>query len=178
MTHSPPRHRQSIRLQGYDYSQAGAYFLTICTHGRQCILGSINDDTVNLSRFGGIVEAEWLRTPRLRPNVELDEYVVMPNHLHAVLVIIDDLRSPSRGFTSPSRTIGASVRGFKGAVTKRLVGSGWPKSKPVWQRGYWDHIIRNEQDLNGIRRYIQDNPRRWSEDRENPEYGPPRPRRE
>jgi REP element-mobilizing transposase RayT len=123
-------HRRSIRLRDYDYSQGGAYFVTICARHRACLFGDVIGDGVELTTLGCIVEDEWLRTPAIRPQVTLDAYVIMPNHFHAVLFIDGDRAHPVRAYCntplhkntpadhvpslrSPSQTIGAIVRGFK-----------------------------------------------------------------
>jgi putative transposase len=181
--HDPDRHhRRSVRLQGYDYSQAGAYFVTICTWGRECLLGQVVDGTMRVNACGQIVEEEWLRTPDICPQVELDAYVVMPNHFHAVLVIVvgaycnTPLRDLSQtpqieaippSFQSPSQTVGAIVRGFKSAVTKRINLLRQTPGRPVWQRNYYEHVIRDAADCVSIRHYIEGNPALWLVDREN-----------
>lgn len=160
MAYDPMRHRRrSQRLRGYDYAQAGAYFLTIVTRNRRRLLGQIAGGAVELSPIGQIVAEEWERTPAIRPNVELDTYVVMPDHMHMILVI--SWRSelappPPAGFQPASQTVGAIVRGFKGSVTSRA-------GEPIWQRDYHDRVIRSEASLNRIRRYIERNPLRADE---------------
>jgi putative transposase len=177
-------HRRSIRLQGYDYRQIGAYFVTICTLHRICLFGDVVDGEMRLNALGRMVETEWLQTPSIRPNVELDAFVVMPNHFHAIVVIVDDYRAVNRGgvlqygrmqyaptFWSPSQTIGAIIRGFKSAITKHINDLRDTPGVPVWQRNYYEHIIRNEEDLNRARDYIANNPTQWMEDETNPVYG-------
>jgi putative transposase len=181
-------HRSSIRLPGYNYAQAGEYFVTVTTHDRECVLGAIENEEVELSDIGKIVKEEWLRTPIVRPNVELDEFVIMPNHIHGILVIRDERKgaevpvganchSPlrenrsSRGktpFRSPSKTVGAIVRGFKSAATKRANELRDTPGKSLWQRDYFEHIVRDEKDLERIREYICLNPTRWPIDEEYP----------
>lgn len=180
-------HRRSIRLGGYDYAHAGEYFLTVCTYGHECILAAIENEEVTVTEIGKIVKEEWLRTPAVRPNVQLDEFIVMPNHLHGIVIIKNDIfvgangNSPQRGkridmdppprktpFRSPSGTIGAIVRGFKSAATKRVNELQDTPGKPLWQRDYYEHIVRDERDLERIREYIRLNPTRWPVDEENP----------
>jgi REP element-mobilizing transposase RayT len=158
---SPTHQRRSLRLRDYDYASAGAYYVTICTAVRLAVFGQVVGGVMHLSQEGAIAEQEWLRTPLLRPNVELDAFVVMPDHMHMIAVIATHapLASTPGSFQSPSQTIGAIVRGFKGAVTKQI---GWP----VWQRNYYDHIVRSDRDLERIRRYIAENPARWCNDNE------------
>lgn len=171
-------HRRSTRLQNYDYSLAGAYFVTICTHNRLPFLGSMVDGEMRLSAVGRIVEEEWLRTASLRPFVVLDAYVLMPNHLHGILLFdgtgqphsLDQNpaathpRAPLRP-PAPSQNLGAIMRGFKSTTTSRCRRLAGDPSSILWQRNYYDHVIRSEEILNRIRAYIADNPRRWGEDR-------------
>ena len=160
MSYDPNRHhRRSIRLQGYDYAQAGAYFITLCAQGRAHLFGRVMGGAVELSDIGQIVAEEWERTPAVRSNVELDAYVVMPDHMHGILVIThrdDEADAPpaTSALRSPKRTIGAIVRGFKAAVVRRA-------GRPIWQRDYYEHIIRSEAALDRIRKYIIANPDRW-----------------
>jgi putative transposase len=174
------RHRRSIRLQGFDYSQTGAYFVTICTRERTCIFGEVIDAEMRLNNAGEVVDQCWLAIPKHFPDVDLDAYVVMPNHVHGILVITDgpvgakDFSPLHNNKTTTRRlkgtlsgTIGSIVRGFKIGVTKRLRDA--THNDTVWQRSYYEHIIRHEESLNRIRQYILHNPARWSSDRENPE---------
>ncbi len=193
-------HRRSIRLKGYDYSQAGLYFITICCYNRKHLFGSIVDGQMILNVFGQVAYKEWLKTPELRPNVELGEFVIMPNHLHGIIKLspTDDtiplsntskgdiiplsntskgdtipLNNTSKGelhsphtppsqFRSPSNTIGAIVRGYKSAVTKQL--NSMEIGCVVWQRNYYENIIRSEESYLNISNYILKNPAKWKED--------------
>ena len=120
-----------------------------------------------------IVEKEWLNTMHIRQNIFLDEFVVMPNHLHGIIVITHHVgaycNTPLQNqFKSPSKTIGAIIRGFKSSTTKQInLVRNIPRA-PIWQRNYYDHIIRDEDKLNKIKKYIRNNPLKWSLDRENP----------
>lgn len=171
----PVRNRRSVRLRGYDYSQAGAYFITICAQKRHCLFGRITEGEMVLNDAGRMVADCWLQIPHYFPNVELDEWVVMPNHIHGIVVIVrannhspvqlNNDSPPPANPPNPSgtaRTIGSMVRGFKIGVTT------WYRQRSVpskiWQRNYWDHIIRNESELNRIRQYILDNPMQWERD--------------
>ena len=167
-------HRRSIRLQEYDYSRAGVYFVTIGTHNRDCLLGDIVKGAIRLNDSGRIVVDEWNHTPALRTNILLDEFVVMPNHIHGIVMIAKSRRgvlqyapTNSTPLQSPSQTIGAIVRGFKSAVTKQINELHNTPGSKFWQRNYWEHIIRNESELNRIRAYIQNNPAKWEMDRLN-----------
>jgi len=175
--YDPQRHhRHSIRLQGYDYTQSGAYFVTICTHGRALLFGNVVGGEMRLNDAGRMVRDEWFKTAQLRPYVVLyeDEFVVMPNHIHGI-VWIDNVgarrrRAPTmEQFGKPvPGSIPTIVRSFKSAVTRRInQWRGTPGAR-VWQRNYYEHIIRTERALNAIRRYIIENPLRWHLDRYNP----------
>ena len=176
--------RRSIRLPGYDYTQSGVYFITIGTQNRECLFGDIKNGALQLNDEGIIVEEKWKETPILRPNVVLDEFVVMPNHFHGIVVIAEPGRGvlqyaptneheqPTRSNTtelrSPSQTIGAIIRGFKSATAKRINElRGTPGAK-IWQRNYYEHIIRNDDELHFIREYTVNNPQLWALDSENP----------
>jgi len=179
---SAPRNRRSIRLQGYDYSQAGAYFVTICTHNKACVFGDVVDGEMRLNEYGAIVKDEWLRTDTLRENVVIDEYIIMPNHIHGIVIIMGDGRGTlQRASTGPirathrvaptargliSNSIGAIIGQFKSIVTKDVRKMGFRYFK--WQRNYYEHVIRNEDKLNRTREYVLNNPLQWQFDRENP----------
>jgi putative transposase len=179
MNHNPERHhRWSIRLQGYDYSQAGAYFVTMCAWERECLFGAVTaEGNLQLNECGQIVDEEWLRTPEIRPQVALDAYVIMPNHFHALLVIVGTVgaycntplqKTDSPRLQSPSQTVGAIVRGFKSAATKQINLLRQTPGIPVWQRNYYERVIRDEAELNSTRQYIASNPTRWADDQDNP----------
>lgn len=169
MSYDPNRHhRRSIRLPGYDYARVGAYFITICTHGRARLFGQVARGAMVLSELGQIAEDEWRRAPALRPNVALDAFVVMPDHMHAVVVIerqTSDCAGRPTAFHSPSQTVGAIVRGYKAAVTRRINDARGVAPSPLWLRNYYEHIVRDDADLDRIRRYIANNPARWEERR-------------
>ena len=171
-------HRRSIRLKNYDYTQAGAYYITIVTYQRDPLFGRIVNEEMQLSDHGRIADECWRAIPEHFPNRELDAYVIMPNHIHGILVIhgigMATNPSPSAGarHASPLRphgvepgSVGAIVGSFKSAVTKRIGRE--IKSTSIWQRNYYEHVIRDERDLNRIREYIQSNPANWEGDREN-----------
>jgi REP element-mobilizing transposase RayT len=176
--------RRSIRLKGYDYSQAGAYFITVCTQGRACLFGDVVGEEMRLNDAGRVVQAIWDALPGHFPFVELDEFVVMPNHVHGVVWIADAERRgvacnapTNRRNASVSRmaeispksgSLAAIIRSFKSAATKRINEWRDAPGAPVWQRNYYEHIIRDEESLDRIRQYIIDNPAQWAMDRENP----------
>ena len=197
----PKRHRRrSIRLKGYDYRQPGAYFVTICTYQRELLF----EDPV----LRHAAESRWQRIPRHFPHVQLDTWVVMPNHIHGILVFAEDAR---RGEASPATdskakphpanaaspldettsgdasplprptggvspgSLGAVVGNFKAVTARRINDLRRTPGIPVWQRNYYEHIVRNERTLNAIRQYITDNPARWGCDRYNPAAAGPDP---
>ncbi len=171
--------RRSIRLKGYDYSQTGLYFITICCDNKICHFGKIVDNEMFLNDYGNIAFEEWAKTPSLRPQVELDVFIVMPNHIHAILKINDNPRrgvlhtpyitiddKPRESNTpprSPSQTLGAIVRGYKSSVTKQLGLMGF-KGK-LWQGNYYEHIIRNEPSYQTLAEYVINNPLKWTDDK-------------
>lgn len=163
--------RRSYRAREFDYSHPGGYFLTICTREHMSVFGHVCDDQVVLNFAGDIVAEEWQRTSQIWPEVTLDAFVVMPNHLHCILVIeFDGSKSYSVGsqprFVSPSKSVGSMVRGFKAASTRRIRELTGDRNRIVWQRNYYDHIIRDERDLDRIRAYIANNPSNWRWDEE------------
>jgi REP element-mobilizing transposase RayT len=167
----------------HDYAQPGAYFITIVTADRRCVFGDVADDTVKLSSAGVIAQDELLRTAELRAGIALDAYVVMPNHVHAILWLLDGALQPAeqgtarraptepvhRRFGKPaSRSLSTVVGAYKSAVTRRIRSELEKPALAVWQRGYHEHIIRSEKALANICQYVAENPRRWCEDPENP----------
>jgi REP element-mobilizing transposase RayT len=173
-------HRRSLRLKDYDYSQAGAYFITICTHKKESIFGEIRNREMILNRFGEITKNEWLKAAILRRNVELDEFVVMPNHFHGIIIIEESNDVGATRRVAPTKesvtcthtlkpnTIGSIIGQFKSVVTKEIRKKRFTHFR--WQRNYYEHIIRNENDLNEVREYIVNNPLKWELDKDNPEY--------
>lgn len=175
-------HRRSIRLPGYDYSQNGAYFITICTQNRECILGEIEDDAMRLSDAGQIAADSWEWLARQYDHVVLDEWEITPNHLHAIIVIIDGGRGGSQeggsqeggSRTAPTgrrKPLGGLIGAYKTVSTKRFNELVHTPGARIWQRNYYEHILRNDDELNRIRQYIIENPARWGTDRENPKVG-------
>ena len=228
---APHRDRRSIRLSGYDYTQPAAYFVTICTFQRQPILGHIVDGHMHLSQAGRIASQYWQRLPRHFPNVRLDAWVIMPNHVHAILGIVpapDDHRSTVEATHSPpddhrdtvgathspsdlpednqpdpaahslsssipggnasptsaramnpgppSRSLGAIIGSYKSTTARRINQVAGAPGQPVWQRNYYEHIVRSQHALHAIRDYILTNPLRWHLDRLNPDAAGPDPR--
>lgn len=146
--------RKPNRLKNYDYSQNGVYFITVCVKNRNPILSYIpvGANCVRLSKIGKVVEEEINNISKIYANVTVENYVIMPNHIH-LLVFIDRFS----GRTQFAPTISRIIKQFKGVITKRL-------SKSIWQKGFYDHIIRDEYDFQIRWQYIEDNPYRWCED--------------
>ncbi|MFA4941840.1 MAG: hypothetical protein WC582_04610 [Patescibacteria group bacterium] len=182
----------SPRLKGYDYAQAGYYFITICAKGRICWFGEIKNGEMAKSEIGEIAEKCWLEIPSHFPFVRLEEFIIMPNHIHGIIVIDDDCRDAKscvstfnptnvgdakscvstmwtkykNKFGPQSRNLSSIIRGFKIGVKNF---SNQSKIDFLWQNRFYDHIVRNENELNKIRQYIVDNPLKWELDRNNPE---------
>jgi putative transposase len=171
-------HRRSIRLKEYDYSQPGEYFVTICTYNHECTLGEIINGEMRLNEIGKIVEEEWLRTAIIRPDIQLDLYVIMPNHIHGIIVLNECRGTLQRAptverFGKPtSNSIPTIVRLFKSATTKRINEIRGTPRMPFWQRNYYDHVIRNDKELNNIRDYILNNVLQWAVEKDDPDKIP------
>ena len=178
--------RKSIRLKGYDYSAPGGYFVTICTYKHECLFGDIVNEKMVLNGLGKIVMEEWCRSESIRAEIRLDSFIVMPNHFHGIVWIVethghkdgDDIveaigRSPLQRPNGPRpRSLSSMIAGFKSVCKIRINQIRNTPGEPVWQRGYYDHIIRNEEALNRIREYIQFNPQKWNLDRYYKEWIP------
>lgn len=173
-------HRRSVRLAGYDYAAAGAYFVTMCTTGRAPLFGEVVDDSMRLHALGEVAWAVWCEIPDHFPHVDVDAFVVMLNHVHGIIVIGATPDQVGATHASPLPTdptrprgpapgsLGAVVGSFKAATTKRINLMRQTPGAAVWQRSYHEHIIRDENGLARIRRYIDDNPLHWATDRDNP----------
>lgn len=172
MIYDPTKHhRRSICLKGYDYSQPGAYFITLVTQDRACLFGEIVDGEMRLNDLGAIVAWTWQDLPNHVRNVVLDAFIVMPNHVHGIIVLTDDPGVVGAGSEpAPTRcyALPEIIRQFKTFSARRINALRGTPGVPVWQRNYYEHIIRNEQSLHRIRLYIDRNPARWSLDREKP----------
>jgi len=170
----PAPRRRPLRLPGFDYSGEGVYFVTICTRNRECLFGDVVNGKMCLSNVGRVVQTDWDRLSDRFPTIELDAFVVMPNHVHGILLVGAALALPvgSAASSAPTRsastTLGSVVRAFKSisaiTVNRPLSRSG----QSLWQRSYYEHVIRTEESLSRIREYIATNPLRWQLDRENP----------
>jgi REP element-mobilizing transposase RayT len=190
-------HRKSIRIKEYDYSKNGMYFITICTQNRKCILSEIIGETSSnvvgaglvparvsqnpemamsdivgahdcaqpkliLSHIGRITQKELINTEKINENITIDEYIIMPNHIHMIINIDEDKQGAQSCAPTKKKAIGNIIRGIKSAISKQIGYS-------IWQRNYYEHIIRNEKELYKIIEYIQYNPINWTSD---PNYMP------
>jgi REP element-mobilizing transposase RayT len=156
-------HRRSIRLKNYDYSSEGLYFITICIKNRLFLLGNVEDETMYPNEAGKMVEIEWLDLKKRFSNIELHEYVIMPNHFHGILEIV----------SQNQKTVGDILDAFKSITTVAYIQGvkekGWtPFINKFWQRNYYEHIIRNETSYLYIADYIISNPKTWTDDKFNP----------
>jgi len=189
--------RRQIRLKKYDYSDAGWYFVTICTQNRECLFRDIINNQMNLNIFGEIIKRYWLEIPNHFKNVELDEFVIMPNHIHGIIIIRRNTNKfvgndprvvplnktvlnntkvghdgPTLRNTRQQQLLFLIIQWFK-TITTNIYIKGVKNNqfsrfnKRIWQKSFYDHIIRNEYDLNRIHQYIRDNPINWNEDRNN-----------
>ncbi len=178
MNYDPKKHhRSSIRLQGYDYRQAGFYYVTICCYQRQCLFGEIVNGVMQPNLMGETVVAVWNRLTQHFPFIELDAFVLMPNHVHGIIVIQErqinlgveesQVNNASLPRGTQSGSLGAIIQNFK-SVSKRRINRFAQNKLTIWQRGYHEEIIRNEKAYENIRKYILENPLKWEEDAENP----------
>jgi REP element-mobilizing transposase RayT len=170
-------HRRSIRLKGYDYSSEGAYFVTIVTYHRDLLFGRIMNGEMSLNSLGKIADECWRAIPDHFPFVELGAYVIMPNHVHGIISITNDgtgaaMLRPEDGEEDPHKinvkpgSLGAIMRSYKSAVSYRA--NKEHNATGIWQRNYYEHIIRDENALQRITDYIEANSSRWNEDNDNP----------
>lgn len=211
MTYNPDiHHRRSIRLKEYNYSNAGAYFVTLCAFQRECLFGDIVTGEMRLNGIGLIVSECWQRIPVHFPDIEVDEFIVMPNHFHAILLKTEPMganvgakqgvsASPAFGedshkveykdqgeagkaFASPlplpislpqgtsSGSLGAIMQNFKSVSTRKSDKLRDNPGCPVWQRNFYERVIRDEKELSAARNYILNNPLQWDLDKDNPKY--------
>jgi len=172
-------HRKSLRLRHYDYSQAGAYFLTICSHYRTCLFGQISHGSMYPNDAGRMVYEAWSELARRYPYVELDAFVVMPNHVHGIMFLDpdSDLAGPHAGSGDavPERyPFGAIVGAFKSIATVAYIEGvhehGWPNFPGrLWQRNFYERVLRDERTLDRAREYIANNPAEWATDPNHPD---------
>lgn len=194
MKYDPQKHhRRSIRLKGYDYSQQGAYFVTLCAHNRECLFGEIANGEMQSNEIGEIVVTCWMQLPNHFRNIELDSFVVMPNHIHGIVVIVHeparyaDVARRGEAFTDANglsdasanvnasplqnmphgtrpRSLNAIVQNFKSITARHIHKIPSYAERIIWQRNYYEHIIRNDRDLERVRAYIENNPVNWQKD--------------
>jgi putative transposase len=176
---SDKHHRSSARLKTFDYTSNAAYFITVCTFSRDHLFGEIVDGEMQLNDAGRIVWECWNAIPEHFPHVELDAFIAMPDHVHGIVLISQpsetNVRPPvvvGAQHAAPLRnsddviprvqpgSLGAIVRSFKSAATKRINESRGLPGTPVWQRNYWDRVIRDDRELEETRKYILENPKR------------------
>lgn len=149
--------RKNPRLKDYDYASAGAYFVTICTHHKQAIFGQIKQGLMELNPYGQQAERAWQEIPQHFSTVVLDEFIVMPNHIHGI-VFVDRERARHASPLQQAPSLGAVIGGFKSAAARLINQQRAPPGAPVWQRNYYEHVIRNEKSLSEIREYTANNP--------------------
>ncbi|MGF1537774.1 MAG: transposase [Elainellaceae cyanobacterium] len=175
MKYNPDKHhRRSMRLKGYDYSSPGFYFITICTHQRLCLFGNVEGNKMHLNEFGQVVLDCWQAIPQHFCHIELDEFVIMPNHIHGIIIVNNgrDMAPPcptktqNRQFSRPvPGAISTAIGSFKSIATKRINEIRNAPGCPVWQSQFYDRIIRDRDALDRIQRYIQQNPLAWQTDK-------------
>jgi REP element-mobilizing transposase RayT len=171
-------HRRSIRMKGYDYSREGLYFVTICVQNRACLFGKITNGEMILNEYGQIVQMVWNELPRHYANIQLDEFIVMPNHIHGIIAITDEnaVDIVGAGFkpapTTEPTTIPTTkhglpeiVRALKTFSAIKINALRNSQGEKLWQRNYWEHIIRNEKSYQYIANYIVNNPPNWNKDK-------------
>ena len=177
-----PRRRNPLRLRNFDYSQNGAYFITICAHNRECLFGAIQDNRMILNNADWILGDVWNDLPNHYSHVLLDAFIIMPNHVHGIVVLRDPILGAGfvrAGLKPAPTTTGMKrhglpeiVRGFKTFSSRRINETRNMPGMKLWQRNYYEHVIRNDRSLAASREYIMNNPRKWALDRENPDHQP------
>ena len=193
--HSRDVHRRrSIRLRGYDYAQPGAYFVTICTQNWECLFGEIVDGAMHLNQVAEMVASAWNDLPQHYSGVDVDAFVIMPNHVHGIVMLSGNAASAGAGpracpgagqprGVAPTLSLPDVVHRFKSLTTARhrrgAAREGWPAfAGRLWQRNYYEHVIRGEGEMSRVREYIVNNPANWAQDENNPSPtgrgGPPR----
>ena len=188
------RKRRSLRLKGYDYSQTGFYFVTLCCHQRQCLFGEIINSKIELNLLGNLVATEWLQSEAIRTEIQLDEFIVMPNHFHGIVIInrpdnnvganggsplpenggspLPENVNSNPNISMKPKSLSSLISGFKSATTQKINRIRETPYTPVWQRNYYEHIIRDNEALEKIRIYIKNNPLSWRWDQLNHNHSP------
>jgi REP element-mobilizing transposase RayT len=180
MPHNEKNNRRcSLRLPDYDYTQPGAYFVTICTYEKKSLFGKVVNGEMILNEVGQVAHQEWLRLNIRFRHMDFSTFVVMPNHVHGIIYISADMNHKGLGDPAPFAgplcsnskfqvlpgSLGAVVRAYKASVTWRIRAIGLTNQAHIWQRNYYEHVIRNEQDFQTICDYIETNPQKWQQDR-------------
>jgi REP element-mobilizing transposase RayT len=181
MNHNATRRRRSIRLPSYDYSQSGAYFVTIRAQDRECIFGEVLRGQVVLNGPGEMIQSVWRELPGHYHGVELDAFVVMPNHVHGIVILVgagpcacpEDAGQPRGVAPTSAMSLPDVIHRFKSLTTAKyrrgVHDNGWsPVHRRLWQRNYYEHVVRSEEELDSVRQYVANNPACWDQDRENP----------
>jgi REP element-mobilizing transposase RayT len=181
MSANNPKHkRRSIRLPEYDYSQGGAYYITICTQDRKCLFGEIADGQMKLNPYGEIADQCWRAIPQHFANVLLGEYVIMPNHIHGTIIITEPPVGTRHAVSLPSRalfgkpqigSLSTIIRSYKSAVTRQINLIRAKNEPAIWQGRFYEHVIRNDKSYDKIKQYIIENHLYWAQDDENPNRG-------
>lgn len=178
MKYNPTKHyRRSIRLKEFDYRSVGAYFITIVTANRDLLFGEVVDSTMVLSDAGRLVKTRWIKQTVYDPSIVLDVYVIMPNHIHGIIFILEPPDNTNEGYMPPEHgtlpgSVGAMIQSFKSVTSRMLNDHKCQPGSIIWQRNYHEHIIRDESELESLRDYVLNNPLQWSLDEENPAYKP------
>jgi putative transposase len=182
-----PGERKSIRLRDYDYRQAGAYYVMVCVNNRRCLFGDVGNGEMILNDAGEMVQRVWNEIPRFYDGIDIDYFQIMPNHLHGIIIIVGkhDVGAPlvgalnnnnnvnglnyNRAGTRPAPTLGEIIGAFKSITTneyiRKVKSNNWPRfNNRLWQRNFYEHVIRDELGLARIRKYIINNPAQWQED--------------
>ena len=177
------RHRHSLRLPDYNYATPGAYFVTLCTWKKYCLFGEIIEGEIKLNMIGEVAAEERVKSSHVRKEISTDIFIVMPNHLHGIVIINNSGDISNSGATGRSplqathsqitrgpapKSLGAFIAGYKSSVTKRINKIRNSLGQPLWQRNYYEHVVRNNLELQRVRDYIVTNPLRWEIDSENP----------
>lgn len=163
----PENERKHLRLPDYDYSTTGFYYVTLCTQNRECLFGNITNGKMLLNDSGEMVNEVWRLLPNQYPNIEMDTYTIMPNHLHGIIFITEGTAQ------RPSATLSNIIKNFKTYSSYCYIEGvrkhGWASyEKRLWQRSFYEHVIRNDESLSKIQQYIINNPLKWELDKENP----------
>ena len=179
--------RQSIRLAGFNYSQPGVYFITLVAHTRENLFGEIKNGGMRLNEYGEIVKKTWNDLPNHVGNIALDEFTIMPNHVHGIIMIVGAGSKPAHagpvkraGFEPPltvtkkKHALPEIIRQYKTFSARRINQIRKTPGQTIWQRNYYEHVVRDENDLFGIRKYVRDNPVNWESDEENAVNASPR----